>query len=410
MKGFFDKLRPLFSKGGKLHMFHSVFDGFETFLLVPNSTRRTGVHVHDSADSKRLLIMVVIALIPAMLWGMYNLGFQHYLAHNALEGTSWFTLWLYGFCATLPKILVVYIVGLGIEFASAQRHGTEIHEGFIVTGFLIPMIVPVETPLWTLAIATAFAVIFAKEVFGGTGYNIFNVAIVARAILFFAYPTKMTGSDVFVRTSSTWGIGANGALIDGFSGATPLGQVATAVGNKMPDIHNIIGEPLTRMDAFWGFIPGSMGEVSTFCILLGGLLLLLTGVASYKIVVGGLVGALGMTLLFNAIGTTPAMNMPFVDHLLFGGFLFGLVFMATDPVTSARTERGKWYSGLFVGVICVFIRVLNPGYPEGMMLAILLMNVFSPLFDYFVIDSNIKMRRKRALRAQQAIAASKNAN
>lgn len=410
MKGFFDKLRPHFSKGGKLHMFHSVFDGFETFLLVPNRTSRTGVHVHDSADSKRLLIMVVIALIPAMLWGMYNIGYQHFLAHGTLQGTSWFTLWLYGFVATLPKIIVVYLVGLGIEFAVAQRHGEEIHEGFIVTGFLVPMIVPVETPLWTLAIATAFAVVFAKEVFGGTGYNVFNVAIVTRAILFFAYPTKMTGSDVFVRLSKTWGVGSEGALLDGYSGATPLGQVATAVGNEMPTLHNIIGEPLSRMDAFWGFIPGSMGEVSTFCILLGAILLLATGVASYKIVVGGLVGSFAMTLLFNAVGLTPAMNMPFIDHLLYGGFLFGLVFMATDPVTSARTERGKWYSGLFVGIICVFIRVLNPGYPEGMMLAILLMNVFSPLFDYFVIDANIKMRRKRALKAKQAVSTDAPAN
>lgn len=401
MKGFFDKLRPLFSEGGKLQMFHSVFDGFETFLLVPNRTSKKGVHVHDSADSKRLLIMVVIALLPAMLWGMYNIGYQHYFAHNQLETISWFSMWLFGFLATLPKILVVYIVGLGIEFASAQRHKEEIHEGFIVTGFLIPMIIPVGTPLWTIAIATAFAVIFAKEVFGGTGYNVFNVAIVARAILFFAYPTQMTGDQVFVHLSKIFGVGADGAVVDAYSGATPMGQIATSAGEHMPALHNIIGDPLSRMDAFWGFIPGSMGEVSTFCIILGALLLIFTGVASYKIIVGGLVGAFLMTLLFNAIGTTPAMNIPFIDHLLFGGFLFGLVFMATDPVTSARTEKGKWFSGLFVGIICVFIRVLNPGYPEGMMLAILLMNVFSPLFDYFVIDTNIKMRKRRLIKAQR---------
>ncbi len=409
MKRFFDKLRPHFSKGGKLHMFHSVFDGFETFLLVPNTTRRLGVHVHDSADSKRLLIMVVVALTPAMLWGMFNIGYQHFLAHGVAESTHWFSMWWFGFLATLPKLIVVYLVGLGIEFAVAQAHGEEIHEGFIVTGFLIPMIIPVETPLWTIAIATAFAVIFAKEIFGGTGYNVFNVAIVTRAVLFFAYPTKMTGDSVFVRLSNSWGYGAgHSATVDAFTGATPLGQVATASGVAMPQLTNIVGEPISRMDAFWGFIPGSMGEVSTFCIILGALFLLYTGVASYKIMLGGLVGSFLMTCLFNAVGTTAAMNIPFIDHLLYGGFLFGLVFMATDPVTSCRTERGKWYCGLFVGVMCVFIRVLNPGYPEGMMLAILLMNVFSPLFDYFVIDSNIKMRKKRALKSIKAVSSTKS--
>lgn len=348
--------------------------------------------------------MVVIALLPATLWGMYNLGYQHFLAYGEAATTHWFTMWLYGLLAMLPKFIVVYLVGLGIEFTTAQMKGEEIHEGFIVTGFLIPLIVPVGTPLWTLAVATAFAVIFAKEVFGGTGYNVFNVAIVARAVLFFAYPTQMTGDKVFVPLKKLWwGVGAQGdAPLDAFSGATPLGQVATATGEAMPQLTNILNEPLARMDAFWGFIPGSIGEVSTLAIILGGLLLVCTGVASYKIIVGGLAGAFLMSLLFNSIGTTAAMNMPFIDHLLYGGFLFGLVFMATDPVTSSRTEKGKWMSGLFVGIMCVFIRVLNPGYPEGMMLAILLMNVFAPLFDYFVVDANIQMRRKRGLKVLQA--------
>lgn len=376
-------------------MFHSVFDGFETFMYVPNETRPRGVHVHDSMDSKRTMIIVVMALIPAMLFGMYNVGYQHYLAHDALSTTGFWGLFFFGFLAILPKILVSYIVGLGIEFAIAQVKGHEIAEGFLVTGMLIPMIVPVDTPLWMIAVATAFAVIFAKEVFGGTGYNIFNVALVARAVLFFAYPTKMTGDTVFVRTGDTFGLGATTPLVDGFSGATPLGQVAVA-GEQMPEtLHGVGGQALSLWDAFWGFIPGSVGEVSTFCILLGAVLLIFTRVASYKVIFSGVIGATAMALLFNAIGTTAAMQLSPLHHLLYGGFAFGLVFMATDPVTSARTEKGKWIYGFFVGLMCVFIRVLNPGYPEGMMLAILLMNVFAPLIDYFVVDANIRMRQRR---------------
>ena len=288
-------------------------------------------------------------------------------------------------------------MGLGIEFAIAQVKGEEINEGFLVTGLLIPMVLPIETPLWMMAVATAFAVIFAKEVFGGTGYNIFNVALVARAILFFAYPSHMTGDSVFVRLGHSWGVGGSTTAVDAFTGATPLGQIATA--GQYPALHNVVGDPISYWDAFWGFIPGSMGEVSTFCILLGAAFLIFTGIASWKIMFSGVVGAVLMALTFNAIGTTASMQMPPLAHLLYGGFAFGLVFMATDPVTSARTETGKWIYGLLVGVMCVFIRVLNPGYPEGMMLAILLMNVFAPLIDYFVVDANIRMRKKRLLQA-----------
>lgn len=401
MKSLFDKMRPTFAKGGKLHIFNSVFEGFESFAIVPNTTSKSGVHIHDSIDSKRVMSIVIIALLPALLFGMYNIGYQHYLAVGEAGSINWFTMFLFGLLALLPKIIVSYVVGLGIEFAVAQVKGEEINEGFLVTGILIPMIVPIETPLWTLAIATAFAVIFAKEIFGGTGYNVFNVAIVARAILFFGYPSKMSGDEVFVRLGKALGMGGATSPVDVYSGATPLAQIATA-GKEFPHIHNIVGEPVTRMDAFWGFIPGSVGEVSTFCILIGAAILIITGIASYKIMVSGLVGAFLMTLLFNAIGTTAAMQMPFIDHVLFGGFLFGLVFMATDPVTSARTETGKWFYGLFLGIMCVFIRVLNPGYPEGMMLAILLMNVFAPLIDYFVVDANIRKRQKRLLATQKA--------
>lgn len=339
---------------------------------------------------------VVLALVPALLFGMYNVGLQHFIAIGQTAG-FWSMFW-FGFLAVLPKIVVSYVVGLGIEFAVAQWKHEEIQEGYLVTGMLVPMIVPVDTPLWMIAVAVAMSVVFAKEVFGGTGYNIFNVALVTRAILFFAYPAAMTGDKVFVRTEPIFGFGGGGdmatAAVDGFSGATPLGQVATA-GDTLPTIVNTMGEPSTLWDAFWGFIPGSIGEVSTFAILLGAILLIWTGVASYKVIVSGVVGAALMTLLFNAIGTTAAMQLDIAHHLLYGGFAFGLVFMATDPVTSARTETGKWIYGLLVGVMCVFIRVLNPGYPEGMMLAILLMNVFAPLIDYVVVNNNISKRKKR---------------
>lgn len=394
MKIFFDKYRSAFTKGGKLHAFHSVFEGMETFMYVPNTTSKRGVHIHDANDSKRTMIFVVIALIPALLFGMYNIGYQHYLSIGELASHTWGALFLYGLLAVLPKLIVTYAVGLGIEFTVAQWKNEEIQEGFLVSGFLIPMIVPVDTPLWMIAVATAFSVVFAKEVFGGTGYNIFNVALVARAVLFFAYPSAMSGDSVFVRTVDTFGLGG-GIVVDGYSGATPLGQIATA-GKELPIITNIVGETSSLWDAFIGLIPGSIGEVSTLAILIGAVILLVTGVASWKIMFSGIIGATLMALLFNLIGTTASMQMSPLMHFLYGGFAFGLVFMATDPVTSARTETGKWIYGFLVGLLCVFIRVLNPGYPEGMMLAILLMNVFAPLIDYFVVDANVRKRASRA--------------
>lgn len=394
MKIFFDKYRSAFTKGGKLHALHSVFEGMETFMYVPNTTSKRGVHIHDANDSKRTMIFVVIALIPALLFGMYNIGYQHYLSIGELASHTWGALFLYGLLAVLPKLIVTYAVGLGIEFTVAQWKNEEIQEGFLVSGFLIPMIVPVDTPLWMIAVATAFSVVFAKEVFGGTGYNIFNVALVARAVLFFAYPSAMSGDSVFVRTVDTFGLGG-GIVVDGYSGATPLGQIATA-GKELPIITNIVGETSSLWDAFIGLIPGSIGEVSTLAILIGAVILLVTGVASWKIMFSGIIGATLMALLFNLIGTTASMQMSPLMHFLYGGFAFGLVFMATDPVTSARTETGKWIYGFLVGLLCVFIRVLNPGYPEGMMLAILLMNVFAPLIDYFVVDANVRKRASRA--------------
>ena len=392
LRNYLNTIKPNFEEGGKLAMFHSVFEGFETFLFVPNKTSKSGVHIHDCVDSKRTMTVVIIALLPALLFGMYNIGYQHNLAIGADPG--FIMTFIFGFLAVLPKIIVSYVVGLGIEFAIAQVKGHEIQEGFLVSGMLIPMIVPIDTPLWMIAVATAFAVVFAKEVFGGTGYNIFNVALVTRAFLFFAYPAAMSGEKVFVRTDSTFGLGA-GNIIDGFSGATPLGQVATATTS---DAHmtGILGNSLSSFDMFLGLIPGSIGETSVLAILLGAVILIWTGIGSWKTILSVFVGGAFMAAIFNLIGTTAAMNVSPLDHLLLGGFAFGAVFMATDPVTSARTETGKYIYGFLIGFMAIFIRVLNPGYPEGMMLAILLLNVFAPLIDFYVVDSNIKRRLKRA--------------
>ncbi len=377
--------------GGRFSALESVFDGLETFLFVPNATsKRRGAHVHDAIDSKRTMSVVIFALLPALLFGMYNVGLQHNIALG--QESSFWPTFFYGFLSVLPQIVVSYAVGLGIEFIIAQLKHEEIQEGFLVTGILIPMIIPVETPLWMIAVATAFAVVFAKEVFGGTGYNVFNVALITRAFLFFSYPAAMSGDSVWVRLGSTFGLGGEGKVVDGFTGATPLGQIAAG---NVADIHNTLGNPLTDWDAFLGFLPGSVGEVSTLAILIGACILIFTGIASYKIMVSGVVGVIAMASLFNAIGTTAAMQTTALQHLLYGGFAFGIVFMATDPVTAARTETGKWIYGFLIGVMVVFIRVLNAGYAEGMMLAILLMNTFAPLIDYIVVERNVSKRQAR---------------
>ncbi|MDD3787775.1 MAG: NADH:ubiquinone reductase (Na(+)-transporting) subunit B [Petrimonas sp.] len=399
LRKYIDKIKPNFEEGGKLHWLYSTFDAFETFLYVPNTTSRSGVHIHDARDSKRTMILVIIALIPALLFGMYNVGLQHYAAIG--QDVDFWTKFFYGLLAILPQIVVSYVVGLGIEFAMAQVKKEEVAEGFLVTGFLIPMIMPIDTPLWQIAVATAFAVIFAKEVFGGTGYNIFNVALIARAFLFFAYPSKMSGDKVWVRTADTFGMGA-GNVIDGFSGATPLGQLATTDAKSFADFtfHGITGQPLSLGDMFFGFIPGSVGEVSTFAILIGALILIATGVGSWKTMLSVFLGGGVTVAILNALSVNAVMGMPVYYHFLLGGFAFGAVFMATDPVTSARTERGKWIYGFLIGMVAITIRVFNPGYPEGMMLAILLMNAFAPLIDFYVVDANIKHRMKRSLAAK----------
>ena len=388
-----NKIEPSFRPGGKLAKLESVYDGMETFLFTPNSTSKSGAHIHDGNDLKRTMITVVVALIPALLFGMYNIGYQHYLAIGE-PSTGWFTMFLYGMLAMLPVIVVSYVVGLGIEFISAQIHHKEIQEGFLVTGILIPLIVPINTPLWMIAVATAFAVIFAKEVFGGTGMNIFNVALITRAFLFFAYPSRMSGDEAFVKVDSALGMGG-GNVVDTFTGATPLGQVATSVGD--PSMTSILGTPITMMDAFIGLIPGSPGETSMIAILIGAAILLLTGIASWRIMCSVFVGGLGMAALAHALpsATYPASMLDPATQLCLGGFAFGAVFMATDPVTGARTKVGQYIYGLLIGVFAILIRVYNSGYPEGMMLAILLMNAFAPLIDHCVVSSNIKRRARR---------------
>ena len=389
-------MRPHFEEGGRLHSFKSVYDGFDTFLFTPTTTSTSGTHIHDAIDSKRTMIIVVMALMPCLLFGMYNVGYQNHLACGMTTFPFW-QLFFYGFLAVLPKIAVSYLVGLGIEFIVAQWRNEEIQEGFLVTGILIPMICPIGTPLWMIAVATAFSVIFVKEVFGGTGYNIFNVALVTRAFLFFAYPSSMSGDQPFIARDTILGLGGN--VADSFSGATPLGEVAAMAGTDASmHLTAINGATLSNWDLFFGLIPGSVGETSTLCILIGAAILLLAGIASWRIILSVFAGGAVMSLIahLTATATYPASFLSVEQQLCLGGFAFAAVFMATDPVTAARTNTGKYIYGFLVGVIAILIRTYNNGYPEGAMLAVLLMNAFAPLIDYCVVQCNIRRRMNRA--------------
>lgn len=384
MKGlrkYLDNIKPHFSKGGRFAALHSTFDAFETFLFVPNTTAKSGVHMRDAMDMKRTMIVVVLSLVPALLFGIWNTGYQHYLVLGQ-DAAFWTCVW-HGFIRVLPIIIVSYVTGLAIEFIAAQIRGHEVNEGFLVTGMLIPLVLPVDVPLWMVALATAFAVILGKEVFGGTGMNIWNPALLARAFLFFAYPANLSGSMVWIS-----GL-AEMPGIDATTGATALGVAAT--GGTVS---------YSLLESFLGAIPGSIGETSTLAILIGAALLIFTGVGSWKVMFSVAAGGYLMALLFNVLGAESSnglMHIPALQHLCLGGFAFGAVFMATDPVSASRTETGKWIYGFLIGVIAILIRVVNPAYPEGMMLSILLMNTFAPLIDYFVVDANIKRRAKRAL-------------
>ena len=377
-----DKVKPTFEKGGKLGFLHSTFDAFETFLFVPNTVTTKGAHIRDCVDLKRVMIMVVISLVPAMLFGIWNTGYQHSLAYG-LDWGFW-PIVGYGLVKVIPLYLVSYIVGLAIEFTSAQLRGHEVNEGYLVSGMLIPLIVPVDVPLWMLAIAVAFAVIFGKECFGGTGMNIWNPALLTRAFLFFSYPSKMSGDTVWVgglvAGENAW---CGGPVADAFSGATPLAN---------PTMAGLADHGYSLLNMFLGTVPGSVGETSVIAILLGAIILLGTGVASWKIMLSSVIGGLAVGYLGYACGAT---DLPGYYQLVMGGFLFGTVFMATDPVTSAQTECGKWIYGFLVGALAVTVRIWNPGYAEGMMLAILLMNTFAPLIDHCVISCSISRRAKK---------------
>ena len=384
LRNLLDKMKPTFSHGGKLGFLHSTFDAFETFIFVPDTVTKRGAHIRDCIDLKRTMTVVIVALMPALLFGMYNVGYQHNLAFG-LEKSFWETF-LFGFLKVLPLIIVSYVVGLGIEFIAAQIRGHEVNEGYLVTGMLIPLIMPVDVPLWILALSVVFAVIVGKEVFGGTGMNIWNPALLSRAFVFFAYPSQISGDKIWIE-----GLTNGAGVVDGFSGATPM-AIAKAGG-----ITSMTGYPGFG-DMFFGFIPGSIGETSTLAIMIGAAILIFTGIASWKVIVSVVAGGVSIGLLCNAFAPNPDsyLALPFYNHLVMGGFAFGAVFMATDPVTCAQTEKGKWIYGFLIGAMAIIIRVFNPGYPEGMMLSILLLNTFAPLIDYNVVQSNIKRRLKRA--------------
>ncbi len=375
-----DRIKPNFEKGGKFEKLHSSFDAFETLLFVPKTTSKNGVHIHDAIDSKRTMAVVVMALIPALLFGIWNTGLQHFLAIGQPDADFWQMVG-YGALKVLPIVVVSYVVGLGIEFMFAQLRGHEVAEGFLVSGMLIPLVLPADIPLWMVAVATAFSVVIGKEVFGGTGMNIWNPALIARAFLFFAYPSKMSGDLIWV-SGMTKGEG----IVDGYSGATALGNAAIGKVDLLP----------SALESFIGTIPGSIGETSTLAILIGAVVLLATGIGSWKIMVSTFVGGYLMALLFNAVGAPDSlMSVDAIQQLCLGGFAFGAVFMATDPVSGARTEKGKYIYGFLIGVFAILIRVFNPAYPEGVMLAILLMNTFAPLIDHMIVQQNIKRRLKR---------------
>ena len=375
-----DQMKKPFEKGQKFEKFAPAINALDTFLYVPNHTTKHGAHIRDAVDLKRTMITVVLALIPALIFGIYNAGYQHFIQ---IEGSdmSFANLFFHGLWKVLPMIIVSYAVGLGIEFAFAIFRGHEVNEGYLVSGLLIPMVMPVDLPLWMLAISVAFAVVIGKEAFGGTGMNIFNPALLARAFAFFAYPTFMSGDKIWVSEAST---------TDAISGETILGSLAQ--GKEVA---------YSTMDMFLGFIPGSIGETSTLAILIGAFVLIATGVGSWKIMVSGVIGAALTALMFNAVGLTALMNFDWMNHLVVGGFAFGIVFMATDPVSAAQTDKGKIIYGLLIGFFSIMIRVFNPAYPEGVMLAILLMNTLAPTIDYFVVNGNIAKRKKRLAKSKQ---------
>ena len=379
LRNYLDKIKPHFREGGKFEKLHSTFDAFETFLFVPDKTTIKGSHIRDAIDMKRTMSVVIIAMLPALFFGIWNTGYQHFLSTGQQAG--FWQIIGYGLQKVIPIVAVSYIAGLGVEFVFAQIRKHEVNEGYLVSGMLIPLVMPVDIPLWMVAVASIFAVIIGKEVFGGTGMNVFNPALLARAFIFFAYPAKITGDTVWIG-----GLSKGQGVVDGFSGATPLSKAAAGAIEQIPSLH----------DLFFGFIPGSIGETSKLAILIGALILIITGIGSWRIMLSGLLGGISISLIFNAFAANSYMTLSPLTQILMGSFLFGMVYMATDPVTAAQTNRGKWIYGFLAGFFAIMIRVFNPAYPEGTMLAILLMNAFAPLIDHFVVEANIRKRLKRS--------------
>ena len=376
-----EKVKPNFEKGGKLEKFYPAFNAFETFLFVPgDTTPSTGAHVRDAIDLKRTMILVVLSMMPCLLFGMWNTGYQHYRALGITDA-GFADQFIFGALKVLPIIVVSYVVGLGVEFTFAIIRKHKVNEGFLVTGMLIPLVMPVDVPLWMVGLATIFAVVIGKEVFGGTGMNILNPALTARVFIFFAYPTKISGDQVWINTDPENGI----SVADGFSGATPLGDAAAGLSDRIPGV----------WESFIGTIPGSIGETSTLACLLGAAILLYTGIGSWRIMLSVFVGGLVMAWVFQLFATNTLMQLGPIHHMVLGGFAFGAVFMATDPVTAAQTNRGKFIYGFLIGMFAILLRVFNPAYPEGMMLAILFMNVMAPLIDHYVVRANINRRLNR---------------
>ncbi len=382
LRAMFDKIAPFFEKGGKFEKFYPLFEAGESFLYTPAKATQTGPHVRDGLDLKRAMMTVVIALVPATLWSFYNAGFQAQIAAGtAPDSVECLAATLQGLLIFLPIYIVTMAAGGLIEtvFALVRKH--EINEGFLVTSLLFPLIVPPSIPLWQVALGIGFGTLIGKEIFGGTGMNILNPALTGRAFLFFAYPGQISGDEVWIAGKDQW--------VDGFSGATPLAEFYNDGAGALAN--------LDWMDAFLGRIPGSMGEVSALACLIGAAILIFSKVGSWRIMAGSLLGLVGMSLLLNAFSPTPEhyMAIPWHWHFVVGGFAFGAIFMATDPVSASQTNRGKWIYGIFIGLLCVLVRVLNPAYPEGMMLAILFMNIFAPVIDYYVLKANIKQREAR---------------
>ena len=381
-KNILNSVKPHFTEGGKLEKLYPAYDAFETFLFVPDHTSQSGTHIHDAIDLKRTMFSVIIALIPCLLFGMWNIGYQHFIALGETH-PDWLDAFIYGAWRVLPMVIVSYGVGLGIEFAFAISRGHSVNEGYLVTGLLIPMIMPADLPLWMLATAVAFAVVIGKEVFGGTGMNILNPALTARAFLYFAYPTELSGDKVWVSLSDK-------IPVDGYSGATALSDAYNGLINKIPSL----------LESFIGTIPGSASETSALLILIGAAYLIISGVGSWRIIISGILGGLFMSMVFNYFSanietTNYLLKINPLHQICLGGFLFGVVFMATDPVSASQTTMGKWIYGFLVGFLGILIRVVNPAYPEGIMMAILFMNVMAPLIDHYVVSANINRRMKR---------------